>query len=30
MENSYNLAGQRVGHDYKGLIIKNGKKIIVK
>ena len=30
MENSYNLAGQRVGDDYKGMVIKNGKKIMVK
>lgn len=27
---AYNLAGQRVGNDYKGIIIKNGKKIIKK
>ena len=27
---SYNLAGQRVSKDYKGLVIKNGKKVIVK
>ena len=26
----YNLAGQRVGKDYKGLVIKNGKKYLVK
>ena len=26
----YNLAGQQVGKDYKGLIIKNGKKFINK
>lgn len=26
----YNLAGQRVGSDYKGLVIENGKKILVK
>lgn len=26
----YNLAGQRVGKDYKGLVIKNGKKMIRK
>ena len=25
---TYNLAGQRVGDDYKGIIIKNGKKIV--
>ena len=30
MENSYNLAGQRVGDAYKGMIIKNGKKFMVK
>lgn len=24
----YNIAGQRVGRDYKGLVIKNGKKIV--
>ena len=27
---SYNLAGQRVGAGYKGLVIKNGKKIFIK
>ena len=27
---SYNLAGQRVGKNYKGLVVKNGKKYIVK
>ncbi len=26
----YNLAGQRVGKDYKGIVIKNGKKYIIK
>ena len=26
----YNLSGQRVGHNYRGIIIKNGKKIIRK
>ena len=26
----YNLSGQRVGKNYKGIVIKNGKKIIVK
>lgn len=26
----YNLAGQQVGKDYKGIIVKNGKKIVVK
>ena len=26
----YNLAGQRVSKDYKGLVIKNGKKVIIK
>ncbi len=26
----YNLAGQKVGKDYKGLVIENGKKIMVK
>lgn len=26
----YNLAGQKVGADYKGIVIKNGKKYIVK
>ena len=26
----YNMAGQRVGKDYKGLVIKNGKKYLVK
>ena len=32
MENSdyYNLAGQRVGKDYKGIVIVNGKKVLVK
>ena len=27
---AYNLSGQRVGKDYKGIVIKNGKKIVVK
>ncbi len=27
---AYNLAGQRVGKDYKGIVIMNGKKIVVK
>lgn len=27
---AYNLAGQRVGKDYKGIVIKNGRKYIVK
>lgn len=27
---TYNLAGQRVSNDYKGIVIKNGKKYIVK
>ena len=27
-ENTYNLAGQRVGKDYKGIVIENGKKVI--
>lgn len=26
----YNLAGQRVGKDYKGIVVKNGKKMVVK
>ena len=26
----FNLAGQQVGKNYKGLVIKNGKKVIVK
>ncbi len=26
----YNLAGQKVGADYKGVVIENGKKIVVK
>ena len=26
----YNLSGQRVGADYKGMVIKNGKKYMVK
>jgi len=26
----YNLAGQKVGADYKGIVIKNGKKMVVK
>lgn len=28
--NAYNLAGQRVGNDYKGIVIVNGKKIVRK
>jgi len=27
---AYNLAGQKVNAGYKGLVIKNGKKVIVK
>ena len=27
---AYNLSGQRVGKDYKGIVIKNGKKYIIK
>ncbi len=30
MLNSYNLAGQKVAADYKGIVIKNGKKVLVK
>lgn len=26
----YNMAGQRVGKNFKGLVIKNGKKVVVK
>ena len=26
----YNLSGQRIGNGYKGLVIKNGKKIVMK
>jgi hypothetical protein len=26
----YNLSGQRVGREYKGVVIQNGKKIVVK
>lgn len=26
----YNLAGQKVGKDYKGVVIQNGKKFILK
>ena len=26
----YNLAGQRVGKDYKGIVIRNGKKVVMK
>jgi len=27
---AYNLAGQRVSNSYKGIVVKNGKKFIVK
>ena len=27
---TYNLAGQRVSKDYKGIVIKNGKKVVNK
>ena len=27
---AFNIAGQRVAKDYKGLVIKNGKKYLVK
>ena len=26
----YNLAGQKVGNDFKGIVIKNGKKMLQK
>ena len=26
----YNLAGQRVGNDYKGIVIVNGRKVVIK
>jgi hypothetical protein len=26
----YNLSGQRVGKDYKGIVIKNGKKVMMR
>ena len=26
--NYYNLAGQRIGNDYKGIVIRNGKKLV--
>ena len=29
-ENTYNLAGQKVGADYKGIVVVNGKKVIKK
>lgn len=28
MRNSYNLAGQKVGENYRGIVIKNGKKVL--
>lgn len=28
MQNSYNLAGQKVGENYRGIVIKNGKKVL--
>ena len=27
---TYNLAGQPVGKNYKGIVVKNGKKVLVK
>ncbi len=30
MGNSYNLSGQKVGEGYKGLVIRNGRKVLVK
>ena len=30
LDNVFNIAGQRVANDYKGLVIKNGKKYIIK
>ena len=30
MQNSYNLAGQKVSADYKGIVIKNGRKVVKK
>jgi hypothetical protein len=27
---AYNLAGQKVGKGYKGIVIKNGKKVVMK
>ncbi|MBR3857513.1 MAG: hypothetical protein IKM68_05965 [Bacteroidaceae bacterium] len=29
-ETIYNLSGQVVGKDYKGIVIKNGKKVLMK
>lgn len=29
MRNSYNLAGQKVGENYRGIVIKNGKKVLI-
>lgn len=30
MQNDYNIAGQRVNTEYKGIVIRNGKKVVVK
>ncbi len=30
MQNYFNLAGQRVGKNYRGIVIKNGKKVLMK
>lgn len=30
MQKGYNVAGQKVGTEYKGIVIKNGKKVLVK
>ena len=30
MQNSYNIAGQKVSADYKGIVIKNGRKVVKK
>ena len=29
MQNTYNLAGQKVGENYRGIVIKNGKKVLI-
>lgn len=30
MQNDYNIAGQRVNTEYKGIVIRNGKKVVIK
>ena len=30
MNDAYNLQGQKVGDNYRGIVIKNGRKVVIK